>query len=989
VATTLEELQAKKLQLEKEYEAIQREFSAGRNFTFGAAEENREAREVAKFRELSEVNKLIRVETGQNAAQGQTVENQIQNVNTPNQTPTTLTAEQKNNLDQAGTGELSSKVNQAQDPTAVSKQNKENTQGTVSKSEANFTSDSVNDGSSSVLGKNVTGNRSEIRIEIDGTAPRNILHNFSNYTYRITLFFLTSKDYNNLVSNPTKFVPKYSLISSGGGFSTTMSNLVAEETRTGKANYNQTLRHPDFQTNFFIDNLSMLTTVGLNAKTKSSNAINISFNIVEPYGLSLLDRLQSACETSEDATVNYITQPYLLQIDFLSSSTDEELQRSQISNNVITSKKIPIKLLEMKIKPSGSGTTYAVRAIPFHHTAFDFNVASLPVPMTVEAGTVGEFFSTDDDLVKALTGTIQANEERIERELNTWIQNNTIIFANKKPTADQIENQRRALRTAKAFNTKSLAAAYNVYNENIATQKKLSLLTPTQIAFNIPNDEIRLSKIVNPDASASTDVRMQQTSSGYNRPDDSSGYKNQQSFTIPQGRSMIDIIDMVMSRSDYIKKQIKTQGSEQNTALARGEYTGNNERSADSEPPQKINWFKILPTVALNNFDYSTNNYSKTILYSILPYTTYNVFHPSFPIVTSDSLEANIVRTYNYLYTGLNEDIIKLDIDFDSTFFTLITTKGDQVSRLSNDAVSDNNAEDVVQNKYSSLSTTVTNSTVTKGFTGSNQASTGMAKVNDPDEQVITDLKGSIYTRQRGDALNIKLQIVGDPAFIKQDDIFINAGSPDEYNSYLNSRLALNTLRPIAADGQILFDAEQIFVRVNFKNSVDINDSLGIVNQQDVLENGRRTDGTFSGIYRVLDVQNDFSRGLFTQTLHLVRMPDLLTPPKKPASNSQGAKPLTNETLDLDVPPRPGAFANPTVPETVVTPPLVQTPDQASQATQVSQSLSFEDAFRQARRDFGNRPGGVFEWRGKLYQTNYQNERYVDNPVPVYPGANE
>jgi hypothetical protein len=77
------------------------------------------------------------------------------------------------------------------------------------------------------------------------------------------------------------------------------------------------------------------------------------------------------------------------------------------------------------------------------------------------------------------------------------------------------------------------------------------------------------------------------------------------------------------------------------------------------------------------------------------------------------------------------------------------------------------------------------------------------------------------------------------------------------------------------------------------------------------------------------------------------------------------------------------------VPETVVTPPLVQTPDQASQATQVSQSLSFEDAFRQARRDFGNRPGGVFEWRGKLYQTNYQNERYVDNPVPVYPGANE
>ena len=58
-------------------------------------------------------------------------------------------------------------------------------------------------------------------------------------------------------------------------------------------------------------------------------------------------------------------------------------------------------------------------------------------------------------------------------------------------------------------------------------------------------------------------------------------------------------------------------------------------------------------------------------------------------------------------------------------------------------------------------------------------------------------------------------------------------------------------------------------------------------------------------------------------------------------------------------------------------------------APQNTAGWSFSDAFRQARKDFGNRPGGVFEWRGKLYQTNYQNEPYVANPTPVYPGANQ
>ena len=860
-----------------------------------------------------------------------------------------------------------------------------------SRSEANFSQGAATTPNDSVVGKNVTGKNSDYVIEVAGTEPENILHRYTSYTYRLTLFFLTSRDYNDLATSPSTFQPRYALISSAGGYATTIGSLVTEETRTGRANYNQTLRHPDFQTDFFIDNLSMQTIVGLNAKNKASNAVDISFTITEPYGLSLLDRLLSACETSEDAVVNYMSQPYLLQIDLLASPSDDELKRSQISNNVITSKKIAIKLIEMKIKPTGSGTTYSVRAMPYNHTAFDTSAASLPVPMNIEASTVGEFFSSNEDLAKLFSGQVQAEEERLEREIDKWINENQIKNGGRKPSAEQIavQREREAARQAIFFNTKSLTAAYNNYNDAIFKEKKLSRLPPTKICFNIP-DEISNSPIVNIDTSSSTDTRMQNTSSSYNTAD--SAYKKTQTFSINAGTSIIDVIDMVISKSEYVKKQIKTQGTEQNTANADANYVNNSDRADNKKTTEKLKWYKILPTVALNDFDASTNTYSRAIQYSILPYTAANSYHPNFTKVDSVTVADSIVRTYDYLYTGKNQDIIKFDVDFDTSFFTLVTTKGEQVNRLANNAGSDNTPTDVLPAAYGGQSGDITNSVNEKRFTGSNKASVGTAKANDPDEQVIADMKTSLYTRQRGDNLNVKLQIIGDPDFIKQDDIFVNAGSPDEYAKFMSSRLANNSNRPIAENGQILFDAEQVYVRVNVKNAVDIDDNIGIVNKQDLLSNGRRTDGTFSGIYKVLTVQSEFNRGTFTQTLDLIRIPDALDPPKKLATNdnpNQAANPATSEKLDRDAEAKRGVFANPTIPQPITPAPTVQTPNQPSDVTQVGTPLTFAQAFAQARKDFGNKPGGVFEWRGKLYQTNYQNELLVANPTPVYPGANQ
>lgn len=958
----------------------------------------------------------------QTQAAGQTAEQQLENTTTNSnagtgpanttQDPQPVTEAQKEKVNQSNSGELSNKVQQSQDPTATNKQN--NAGGTgQQKSESNFEGEKANNSANSVKGKNVTGKTSDYGTTYAGfVLPKNKLHDYTSYTYRITLFLLTAKDFNALASNPRTFVPTFSLISSGGGFATPGA-INTETTRKSTADggfedvsttQTKAGRHPDFQTDFFIDNLTMTTIVGLNSKSKASNAIEISFNITEPYGLSLLDRLLSACETCGDKNTNYMEQPYLLQIDLLASPTDEQLTRMKQTTNVIDSKKIAIKLLEMKIKPSGSGSTYALKAMPYNHTAFSLSTAAMPVSMNVEASTVGEFFSNKDDLVNLFAGEIKSQEERLESDLKAWT-DEFYSTGGTPPTPEQIENQRRALKNAIVYNSKSLTAAYNTYTEKISKDQKLSKLPPTKIAFNIPDKAISESPIV--DATAqSTDTKMQDQTATVGKADPQ--YKKTQNFAINPGTSVLDIIDMVMGKSEYVKNQIKTLGKENNTQAEQTEYNnGRTARDDEKKTSAPLKWYKVVPTVALNDFDASRNAYSKTILYSILPYSAANAYHPNFPKATAESNQQSVVREYNYFYTGKNQDITRLDIDFDSTFYTQLTTYRNQVARLGTNRTSD--AGDVPDSQFSTnAAAQQTNPPTTIQYVGSNKDSNSMNTSTNPNEKIVADLKKSLYTSQRGDALNIKLQIVGDPDFIKQDDIFFNPGSPEEYAKLLGERFA-NSAAPIAASGQILFDAEQVNVRVQFKNAVDIDDSIGIVNKQEKLTNGRTTDGTFSGVYKVLQVESTFSRGEFSQTLDLVRIPETLpemsvTAPKTTQSGvsteTQGAK--QSESLDESkrsaISRNPSGVAPPVSPELAgaAAKPAVNEqgpPENAGDAQkvapQVSSGLTFPEAFRQARKDFGNRPGGVFEWRGKLYQTNYQNEPYVTNPTPVYPGANQ
>ena len=834
--------------------------------------------------------KLAAEQQAKNSAKGQTAEQQVTN-NTPPENPGTgtppptatepqkLSDAEAAKLKNATSGKTEQAVTAATSPIP-------GIQGGVApaltggKSESAATQNEVSDAkkqeqASTVQGAGVSGQKTaEDTVKAEIATPiknYNILHDYTSYTYRITLFFLEKKDYNSLAASPSTFTPKYALISSAGGY----GNPVGPDIQNGDSYIRGVGRHPDFLDDFFIDNLSMTTIIGLNSKTKASNAVDINFTITEPHGMSLLDRLLSACESSEDRNPNYIDQPYLLQIDFLASPSDPAYNNAKDNNRLIDRKRVAIKLAELKIHPSTGGTVYQCKGIPYNHSAFSLTVASVPVPFSIEAGTVGEFFGSTADTANLFsTDTSLSTDERIESALKQWAQEIENV-GGVAPSESELTARRKAISDALQYKSKSFTAAYNEHMEDIKRKQKGSKIAPTKIAFNIPDDIIASSPIVETDNSQAGDSRMIDPKQNLGSIDPN--YKRTSVFQINSGTSVIDVIDRVLKNSNYIKNQIKNLKELQEIERAEQVYdTINGRQTVNPDRFRFLDWFKVVPQVVLNDFDFLRNAYSKTILYSIVPYKAANQYHPNFQKTKIKGQQA--VRSYDYLYTGKNQDIISVNVDFDTSFYTQLSTYRDQVKRGGNNRSSD--TDDVNASEYGLVEskTEKPNSLpVSIEYAGYNSSGGTMNAAQSPDAQIVADLSKSIYSSMRGDMLNIKLTIIGDPAFIKQDDIYYNPGSPVDYREFnlTGSQGALNV--PInAKTGQIIFDREQIFVQFNVKNYVDINDSVGIVNKQTILSNGRATNGTFSGIYKLQRVDSTLSRGQFTQVLDLVRMPDTI-----------------------------------------------------------------------------------------------------------------
>lgn len=674
----------------------------------------------------------------------------------------------------------------------------------------------------------------------------NILHNYPSYTYGISLHVLSADEYNKTIEMQS-YVPKHVLIASAGR----------------RDNIGGTFpRSEFFNEDFYFTNLNMTTVIGLNARSRATNAITLNFSINEPYGITLLNRIIDVAHSLSAA--NYIDMPYLLQIDFFGINDAGEI----IGIIPGITKYIPIQLIKMDIKTGINGTEYAIQAVPFNHSAYDISTISTPANFEVTASSVQSFF---DSSVLEIDAMQLYDKQRAEQtasiERAQQFENNALSVRgpNFNPAHTPILNTKVAstrptilLSSDPVEKIKSYTGAINAHQFKIGKQYGTVVDTYT---FEI-HDEIKAGNAGSFSLKAKNlDVRntamANENTANTNRQSNADISIKQGNFasdakvfSINTGTSIDVVINYVMKSSNFIQSQMKVPEDPNSDISA---FEANKIKNSDTTP---LRWFKIIPQITLGKYDTKQHKWARIINYKIIPYDVYNTKTDEAPQGTT----ASPAKVYNYYHTGKNTDILNLDIEFNCMYYTAITAYKSNASQAT--SVADDKFNDALITPSAGSNPNAVMPMRKKYEIAITKASSG-AGITTPTDIAVQDTEQSLLPDASADMLQIKLKIIGDPLFIKQDDLFY---APRMTTAPVQVDATGDDNR-LTANGSFTTDTGEVYVQVSFRSPSDIDDVTGMMKYDPNYQ-----ESVFSGMYRVVTVDNSFTGGQFTQTLDLVRL---------------------------------------------------------------------------------------------------------------------
>lgn len=654
----------------------------------------------------------------------------------------------------------------------------------------------------------------------------NPLRDYPSYTYNLSLHLLSKPEY-NAVSNDETYVAKRVLIASAG-----------------RKNINTFIRSPYFNEDFYFEDLEMETIVGANATNRATNAIRMTFTIIEPYGLTLIDRIMDACREI-DPQGNYIDMPYLLQIDFFAHNDAGEIVGVLKEHT----KYIPIRIIKLEVSTGPKGSEYKCEAVPYGHSAYDINSITTPVHFEIVAGSVAGFFQST--------------------ESETYIQ---------ESERSQGQNaQPQTLSADAVYKVKSYGSAINAYQQDLVKKNLQKVADTYYFKFygGIGESKFilgeKLGQKDTPMSDPSNNITSRLASAGAKTNDVDYGNRV---FAINTGTSLEQIINHVIRISDYVQSQL----------IVKEEYPTPEAYKAAVEAKANLPfmWIKIIPKIQLTEYDKIRKAFGRTITYHVIPYEIYNTKISSTP----QGVTKSPLKDYQYYYTGKNTEIIDLDIQFNALYYTAVAAYKTNVATLY-DLAADETSKTTAAENY-------------EGSGSDPNAIQPMAeKVDPPPLQsknatqitaraaTTAEVQESIYTQPGGDMIDVNVKIIGDPTFIKQDDVFY--GPKDTTN--LPAAQGTPADPRLTPNNSIKTDGKEMYISITFRSPIDVDEATGLMNFDDKYKQSR-----FTGFYRVLRVTSNFSGGQFVQTLNAIRLP-------RQASKDTGSAVNKNKERQESLPP--------------------------------------------------------------------------------------
>ena len=337
-----------------------------------------------------------------------------------------------------------------------------------------------------------------------------------------------------------------------------------------------------------------------------------------------------------------------------------------------------------------------------------------------------------------------------------------------------------------------------------------------------------------------------------------------------EGTSILTVINQMMKSSSYITEQLKIEvdtAMENDPNKAQDPVKAKEQLTKAGDP---LNHFRVTPIIRMGEFDPQRNDHCREITFVISPYKMHGAYYPGIKKGTIPR-DVDCVKEYNYLFTGQNVDVTDLKINFDSSFYTAVSARPARLQDTNNQGPVQLGApqppktgEGTQDSKFNKV--IPTSLVFTPTMPGGNKLTQAQT-----DAMLANDLMANIYSGSV-DTLSMSMEIVGDPGYLQQEEFTVSPSTASRKIS--NDNPNARTYK----DGSLIMSDKNLLVKVNFKFPTDIDTETGLIKFPGKDDSARRSGGTddtmnaFTGIYKILTIENTLSGGLFKQKLEMIRL---------------------------------------------------------------------------------------------------------------------
>jgi hypothetical protein len=232
----------------------------------------------------------------------------------------------------------------------------------------------------------------------------------------------------------------------------------------------------------------------------------------------------------------------------------------------------------------------------------------------------------------------------------------------------------------------------------------------------------------------------------------------------------------------------------------------------------------------------------------------------SAPIGYNELLK-DVVKEYQYIYTGQNVDVLNFNIQINNLFYAGALPKKESAAAKTATQDQNNNenlpnSTQTAQGQAKEVQATQIGRARPKRDPKLLAGYKGGSDKKSVEQNVAENFQQVFVSGNSADLVTVDLEILGDPYWL------VDSG----FNNYFAS--AASPTAQITDDGTMNYESGNVYIYLTFRTPIDVNTTTGLYDFSQVAE-----DSPFGGIYRIVQCENTFNDGNWKQKLKCIRMP--------------------------------------------------------------------------------------------------------------------